>query len=379
MTEDKKPLVLVVDDMPRNLQILSTILDNEGYDITFANNGKQAIDVANSALPDLILLDVMMPEMDGFEACKILKSQEKTKDIPIIFITGRSQSEDIVKGFKAGAVDYVTKPFNTIEMISRIQNHLDLKLSKDRIIETNHKLEEYRTELEQTLSSKDKFFSIIAHDLRGPFSGFIGLTAMLMEDYEELQKEDVITISNSLHSSAKQLYELLENLLEWSRSQMGKIEYHPINLDMYDIVLKITALLEAKSKEKNISLSNEVQPHTYVFADSNMVNTILRNLISNALKFTNSGGKVTINTKLENKMLNISVVDTGIGMSEEAISKVFQIDSKYTTPGTNNEKGTGLGLMLCKELIDRLGGDIKVSSTPNKGTTFTFTLPVPKV
>lgn len=379
MTEDRKPLVLVVDDMPRNLQVLSTILDNEGYDITFANNGKQAIEVANSASPDLILLDVMMPEMDGFEACKILKSNDKTKDIPIIFITGRSQSEDIVEGFKAGAVDYVTKPFNTIEMISRIQNHLELKLSKDKMVETNHKLEEYRNELEQTISAKDKFFSIIAHDLRGPFSGFIGLTSMLMEDYEDLQKDDVITISNSLNSSAKQLYELLENLLEWSRSQMGKMEYNAVNLDWFDIIVKINTLLDAKSREKNISLINDVKQNTYVFADSNMVNTILRNLVSNALKFTEEGGTITIANEISDDMQSVSVTDTGIGMPDDAMDKIFRIDSKYTTPGTNNEKGTGLGLILCKELVEKMGGNIKVSSTLGEGTTFTFTLPTPKV
>ncbi len=378
MTEERKPLVLVVDDMPRNLQILSTILDNEGYDITFANNGRQAIEVANSASPDLILLDVMMPEMDGFEACKILKSTKKTKDIPIIFITGRSQSEDIIEGFKAGAVDYVTKPFNTIEMVSRIHNHLELKLSKDRIIESNLKLEEYRKELEQTINAKDKFFSIIAHDLRGPFSGFIGLSAMLMEDYEELGKEDVIDISSSLNNSAKQLYELLENLLEWSRSQMGKIEYHAINLDLYELVVKINSLLEAKAKEKSIQLINEVKANTYVFADSNMINTILRNIVSNALKFTEEGGQITINSVLKDNMQYVSVTDTGVGMSEDAMEKIFQIDSKYTTPGTNAEKGTGLGLILCRELIERLGGTISVSSTLGKGTTFTFTLPVPE-
>ncbi len=375
--EDKKALVLVVDDIPRNLQVLSTILDNEGFDITFASNGKQAIDVANSAMPDLILLDVMMPEMNGFEACQILKSMDKTKHIPIIFITGRSDTESIVEGFKAGAVDYVTKPFNTVEMISRIKTHLELKLSKDKILESNKKLDNYRFELEQVIQSKDKFFSIIAHDLRGPFSGFIGLTSMLIEDYEELNKEEIVTISNSMNSSAKQLYELLENLLEWSRSQMGKIEYNPINIDIFNISGKVLSLIEANAKEKNITLLNSIVENTYVFADSNMLNTILRNLISNAIKFTELNGTITLSTEQNDKMCLISVSDTGIGISEEGISQIFKIDTKYTTLGTNNERGTGLGLVLCKELIEKQGGGISVSSTLGKGTTFTISLPMP--
>ncbi len=375
--EEKKALVLVVDDIPRNLQVLSTILDNEGFDITFASNGKQAIEVANSAMPDLILLDVMMPEMSGFEACQILKSMDKTKHIPIIFITGRSDTESIVEGFQAGAVDYVTKPFNTVEMISRIKTHLELKLSKDKILESNKKLDRYRFELEQVIQSKDKFFSIIAHDLRGPFSGFIGLTSMLIEDYEELNKEEIITISNSMNSSAKQLYELLENLLEWSRSQMGKIEYNPINIDLSSISVKVLSLIEANAKEKNITLLNTVLENTYVFADSNMLNTILRNLISNAIKFTELNGTITLSAEVNDNICLVSVSDTGIGMTEEAISKIFKIDTKYTTLGTNNERGTGLGLVLCKELIENQGGTINVSSTLGKGTTFTISLPIP--
>ncbi len=378
MTESKKPLVLVVDDMPRNLQILSTLLDNEGFDITFANNGKQAIEVAQSAEPDLILLDVMMPEMNGFEACRIMKSMDATKDIPIIFITGRSNTEDIVEGFKSGAVDYVTKPFNTVEMVSRIRTHLELKFSKDIVIASNKKLEEYRNELEQVIRSKDKFFSIIAHDLRGPFSGFIGLTSMLMEDFEELGKEDIVQISGSLNSSAKHLYELLENLLDWSRSQMGKMDYNPINTDLYQNVTKVFSLLEAKSKEKNISLETSITINTYAYADNNMLNTILRNLISNAIKFTYSGGKISIDSVASDDFVKVSVADTGTGMTEDAMEKIFRIDTKYTTPGTNEEKGTGLGLILCKELVEKQGGEISVSSELDKGTIFTFTLPVPR-
>jgi signal transduction histidine kinase len=314
--------------------------------------------------------------MDGYEVCEKLKSNDKTKDIPVIFLTGKAETEDIIKGFRLGAVDYVTKPFNSVELLSRVHTHIELKLSKDYLIQYNKQLTEAERELRKLNASKDKFFSIVAHDMRGPFSGFLGLTELLTEEYANLDEKDILQIGDSMHKAARRLFSFLENLLEWSRSQMGRMEFTPLKFDLYEVVDKIIKLMTATAEEKNIELIREVERDTYVYADNNMLNTIMRNLVSNALKFTDQSGKIIISAKdFEDDRLLVSVTDTGIGMSDEAKDKIFRIDSKYSTPGTNNEQGTGLGLILCKELVEKNNGEIFVESEKGKGTTFSFTLP----
>lgn len=372
----KVPLVLIVDDIPKNLQILSNILNTEGYQISFAATGRQALAVCDATTPDLILLDIMMPEMDGFEVCKRLKADERTKHIPIIFITGKAETDDIVRGFNLGSVDYITKPFNSVELISRVRTHLELKLARDAMQEYTKNLQLAQQELKQTIASKDKFFSIIAHDLRGPFSGFLGLSELLADEYDMLAKEEISTIATSMNKAAKRLFNFLENLLEWSRSQMGKIEYNPYTFKLHDIVDRYVSLLQATAAEKEIAVYNEVPDDCNCFADTNMLGTVLRNLISNALKFTQPGGKVRIYSHTEDEnFCAVLVSDTGVGMTDEAKSKVFSIDTKYTTPGTNNETGTGLGLVLCREFVEKQGGKISVESEVGKGATFMFTIP----
>ena len=376
---EQNPLILIVDDIPKNLQLLSSILSAEGYQIAFASNGHQALSVVESTSPDLILLDIMMPEMDGYEVCSKLKQNPKTAHIPIIFLTGRVETEDVVKGFQVGAVDYITKPFNTVELLVRVKTHIDLKLSKDELFKKNEQLTSYKSELEQLVATKDKFFSIIAHDLRGPFSGFLGLSEILMNEYELLEKEDVIQISESMNKAAKRLFEFLENLLEWSSTQTGKLELHPTNLDISTIANKTIAILSTTANEKKISLSSNIPSNTYVFADSNIAFTILRNLVSNSIKFTNSDGYIIISTTESENFISISVADNGIGMNDDIKAKLFKVDKKYSSHGTNNETGTGLGLILCKELVEKSGGTISVESTPNIGSTFTFSLPKVKI
>jgi signal transduction histidine kinase len=318
----------------------------------------------------------MMPEMDGYEVCEQLKKNDNTKDIPVIFLTGKAETEDIIKGFRLGAVDYVTKPFNSVELLSRVRTHIELKLSKDFLMEYNQQLTEAEKELRQLNASKDKFFSIVAHDMRGPFSGFLGLTELLSVEYDNLDKDEIMQIGDSMNKAAKRLFSFLENLLEWSRSQMGRMDYTPLKFDLFGVVDKIVKLMSATANKKKINIIQEIDRNTYVYADNNMLNTVMRNLVSNALKFTKEGGHITISAKdIDDDRVMISVADTGIGMKEEAKSKIFRIETKYSTPGTNNEQGTGLGLILCKELVEKNDGEIFVESELGKGTTFSFTLP----
>ncbi len=370
------PLILIVDDIPKNLQLLSSILSAEGYQIAFASNGLQALSVLETTKPDLILLDIMMPELDGYEVCKRLKENNDTKDIPVIFLTGRVETEDVIRGFKVGAVDYVTKPFNSVELLIRVKTHIELKLSKDELILKNQQLHDYQTELKQLISTKDKFFSIIAHDLRGPFSGFLGLSDILMNEYDSLDKSEIVQISESMNKAAKRLFSFLENLLEWSSTQTGRLEIHKSNLDISYVADKVISLLSTSANDKDIVLSNKINQNTYIIADGNVVQTILRNLISNAIKFTKNNGSVNVTAKEydENQVL-ISVIDNGVGMSEDVIEKIFKLDLKHSTPGTNNESGTGLGIVLCKELVNKSDGELFVKSEVGVGTTFSFTLP----
>ncbi len=376
----------MVDDNPKNLQILSAVLYKEGHTIVFASNGKivfasngkQAIEIAQNQSPDLILLDINLPDIDGFDVCRKLKNNPLTKDIPIIFITGRIETEDIVLGFRVGAVDYITKPFNIVELLSRVNTHLNLKRSRDEVIRYSKELEKTQAELKQALAQRDKFFSIIAHDLRGPFTGFIGLSELLVDAYDSLERDDIQQIANSMNSAAKKLFEFLENLLEWSRSQIGGLQYNPTIIDVNDLFDRVSSLFKNNANNKNIEFVKEVQDKMFIWADNYQTNTIIRNLVSNAIKFSFPNSKIILGARDLGDFVEIYVKDFGTGLSDEAKDKVFRIEAKYTTPGTQNEPGTGLGLVLCKELAEKQNGALYFETELNKGTTFFVNLPKPQ-
>ena len=359
-----KPLILIAEDIPKNMEVVCNILRKEGYRVAMAGNGRQALQMVSNVKPDLILLDIMMPEMDGFEACRHLKKAPETKDIPVMFLTAKTDTIEIVKGFKLGAEDYITKPFKGAELLSRIKTHLELKFSREALKELN--------------ATKDKFFSIIAHDLKDPLQ-FLLLSADSLynryDSFDETRRKDYI---HRFHTSSQQLSALLENLLVWARSQSGNIKIKPGKIDVGTLAAESIDLLKGNAQKKDIELSSQIGPGTFAFADKNMIRTVLRNLISNAVKFTPPGGKVKVNALNSTKgdWLEISVSDTGVGINEQDITGLFRIDVKKSTRGTDNEKGTGLGLILCKEFVEKNNGSIRVTSTPGKGSCFTFTLPV---
>ncbi len=364
MTEyKKKPLILIVDDIEANIQLLATMLSDSGFDIGVAYSGVEALDSVSAYKPDLILLDIMMPEMDGFEVATILKSNNLTKDIPIIFLTAKADISDTTKGFEIGANDYVTKPFQSQELLARVHTHLKLKFLMEELVQMNN--------------VRNRFFSIISHDLKNPFSGIIGLSEMLAEDAGNLSTEEVQHTGEVMHKSAKVLYELLENLLEWSRSQLGTIEFKQYPLDLQDYVNKAINIYLLKAEQKQITLRSFISTESKVFADNYMLNTILRNLIGNAIKFTPNGGIILVGaTSCEDSTLvKLFVRDSGIGIPKDNQDNIFRLDTKYVRAGTNNEVGTGLGLILTKELVEKHRGNIWFESEEGKGTTFYFTLP----
>jgi len=364
---NKIPLILVADDVPKNLQLLGNILKAElECEIAFATNGLQVLSFVREHLPDLILLDVMMPEMDGFETCRQLKAMDNTRDIPVIFLTARVDTLDIVKGFKLGAVDYVTKPFESVELMARVNTHLALKATRDDLIELN--------------SMKDKFFSIISHDLKNPMGALLTLSELLYDNYEKYSPERAGMLIQTLYESSKSAFNLLENLLIWSRAQRGKLDFTPTEFRLRDVVEGTLKLLGELSSKKGIRIEDRVNPDVMVYADRNMLETVIRNLISNGIKFTGENGEIRVGSSIvsngNSRMAKIFVSDNGIGMSPAVYEKLFRIDSNFSTPGTNEEPGTGLGLVLCSDFVKINGGEIAVESVSGEGSTFYFSVPL---
>jgi two-component system, sensor histidine kinase and response regulator len=360
--------LLIVDDIIDNIRIIASLLKSKGILVTPATSGEQALGLAVAKKPDLILLDVQMPEMDGFEVCKKLKENPLTKDIPVIFLTARTETEDIMKGFNLGAIDYITKPINSDEVVARIKTHLELKKSKDIISEQNKNLSELN-------ATKDKFFSIIAHDLKNPISNFRDLTKVLVENFTNLSDNDKVEYLTMMNISSERLFALLENLLEWSRSQRGLIQFNPVQLDLNYLIDNVISLMVSAATKKEINIAKNVPDEISLIADVNMLNTVIRNIVSNSIKFTEVKGCINIGAKNFDNYVEIFIEDTGIGISAENISKLFNIDSNISTLGTSNEKGTGIGLILCKEFVEKHNGKIWVESEINKGTKFTFVIP----
>lgn len=251
---------------------------------------------------------------------------------------------------------------------SKVKIHNRIKLFSQRLEESN-------SQLKIMNATKDKFFSIIAHDLRSPFNAILGFSELTKVELKKNKDIDLLKeYNNSLQESAQGLFNLLENLLQWANSQRGELEFSPSQFDINELVQTNLDLFRLKTTDKGIKLSSDIKPGTLAFGDINMVNTIVRNLISNAIKFTDKDGEVFLSAKIENDFVFLSIKDTGIGISQEDQEKLFKLDSNFTTYGTDDEVGSGLGLILCKEFVVKNGGNIWVDSEPKKGSRFTFSL-----
>lgn len=236
-------------------------------------------------------------------------------------------------------------------------------------------IETQNEQLQELNATKDKFFNIIAHDLKNPFYGILGLSEHIVTSYPDSNYEETIPLVQMIHDSSQNAFNLLENLLEWSRAQTGRIDFHPERFLLVNLLSEVTALMKHLSKEKNIVINYRIDPKFQMYVDKNMIHTVMRNLLSNSIKFTEPDGKIDILAEEIDTEIRITVKDTGIGISEITKDKLFKISEKVTSLGTKNEKGTGLGLLLCKEFIDKHGGRIWVESELGKGSNFIFTVP----
>ena len=371
----KNKTILAVDDKLENLKVLIAYLENSGFDLMVAKSGEEAFQHIERIIPDIILLDVLMPGLDGFEICRRLKANDITKEIPVIFMTALTDTADKVKGFEVGAVDYLTKPLKHEEVLARVNSHLTIQELQRQLQEQNALLQHKNTQLLEINATKNKFFSIIAHDLKNPLNTLLTYSATLVENFEKLDTEKIIKGINTLNRSATRAYNLLIDLLNWARSHSGNIEYKLEEIDLCQITKENIELLLDHATEKGIRISSEINEGLLAYSDKNMVSTVLRNLLTNAVKFTSKNGNVTLSSEVGKNSLTITVRDTGIGITEENINKLFRLDTFYRTLGSDNEKGTGLGLILCKEFIHTLNGEIWVESEIGKGSRFIFTLP----
>jgi len=356
------PSILIVDDIAANLKILGDILEDIGYKIRPVLNGMQALQVAEKEKPDLILLDIMMPNIDGYEVCRRLKENKNLCDIPVIFISALNDTSDIVKALTVGGADYISKPFKAAEVTARIATHI--------------KIHQQNQELKRLNADKDRFIAILAHDLKNPFNALLGLSEVLFKEISKLSNDEIVEFANHINTSAKNTYNLLEDLLMWAISQSGKLPYNPQQLNITRVCNNIIEDLKLNASNKNITINSSSDNQINLFADLNMLKTILRNLVSNAIKFTHNGGCININVMQNETNTIISVIDNGIGIDSGKLTKLFDISQSQTTTGTADELGTGLGLILCKEFVEKHGGKIWVESEKEKGSTFYFTIPL---
>jgi two-component system sensor histidine kinase/response regulator len=378
MSTATQSTILIADDNPTNLNVLFEYLSAQGYRVLIAEDGTGAIEQAHYGLPDLILLDVMMPGLDGFETCQKLKESSETRDIPVIFMTAISETAYILKAFSVGGVDYITKPLQREEVNARVRNHISIRRLQRELqteIAVRHQAEE---ELRVINAGKDVFFSVLAHDLKNPMGGLLGLSEALVEmiplNSETELRETVLDIRNT----SRQIGDLLFDLLSWAQMQMGKLEPAPEPVSIQQEIEFAVGLVGLAAENKNIEIVNEIAESFKIYCDVRMNDTVLRNLLSNAVKFSPTGGKIRIGAEKKEGDLEITIADSGKGIAADQLDALFRLGENKTTFGTAGEKGTGLGLPLSREMVEKNGGRIWVESTLGQGSVFHFTVPLVK-
>ena len=364
--------IIIVDDVMSNVLLLKVLLTNEKFAIATASNGRQALEQVEKENPDLVLLDVMMPDMSGFEVAQHLKSNPNTADIPIIFLTALNSTADIVKGFQVGANDFISKPFNKEELIIRVTHQISLVAAKRLILSKTE-------ELQRTIAGRDKLYSVIAHDLRSPMGSIKMVLNMLILNLpsEKIGAEmyELLTMANQ---TTEDVFSLLDNLLKWTKSQIGKLNVVYQDVDLVEVTDGVIEIFSMVASLKKIRIREMKPEKMMVNADIDMLKTVVRNLLSNAIKFSKENSEVLVKMEEVDGMAVVSVQDYGCGISEEGQKKLLHTDTHFSTFGTNNEEGSGLGLLLCKDFVVKNGGKLWFTSKEGEGSIFSFSIPVKK-
>ncbi len=367
----KKPLIMIVDDIYDNIEILLTVLKVRGYDLVYATSGEEALEKLVTCKPDLILLDVLMPEMDGFETCDAIKDIPSLTDIPIIFLTGVQNQDYILKGFEYGAVDYITKPFNTLELISRVKNHIDLKISKDKLIE-------YQAELTKHIADKNKFFSIIAEDLKTNFSSFMGFVEILATQFKTMTDIDQELILKNVLDMGSDLNNVLYHLFIWAQLQTNSLPIQIRKFSVSDIVKDCIFKVSELCHNRGIKIKSDLAESINSDFDYNTISIALDNVIDNAIKYSEDNADILISSSklTDEKNVQITVSDNGPGISDQALANIFSMTKRKSNTMDNDKSGLGLGLILSKELIEKNKGKIQINSELGKGTYVKIILPI---
>jgi two-component system, sensor histidine kinase and response regulator len=362
MMDNSGKYILIVDDNNKNLQLTASILREEGYLISLAQSGEAALLQLEELIPDLILLDIMMPEMDGLELCRLIKKKQKLSDLPVIFLTAKTQAEDLAEGFRAGGVDYITKPFNREELLVRVKNHIELASVRKKIIEMN--------------IVRDKLYSVIAHDIRHPFSSISLILSAIASGHIDPCSAEFKDILMELEKTARDTNTLLDNLLQFTRMQSPHSSVSPKSLPVYAVIHESIQFLKGNADKKRIKINCDISDEIIAYFDEVTMYAVFRNLLFNAIKFTPENGLIIIETHQDEHYAIVKIRDNGIGISEEVIEKIFINNEHFTSRGTNSEQGSGLGSYIIKDFISKNNGRLKINSKPGVGTEVIVSLPL---
>ncbi|HMV80297.1 MAG TPA: hybrid sensor histidine kinase/response regulator [Leptospiraceae bacterium] len=354
MSSDRKNhQILIVDDNPRNIQVLGTVLSEKGYNIIIANDGIQTLKTVEKIIPDLILLDINMPTMDGFETCRKLKESELYSEIPVIFLTARTETEDIIKGFHYGAVDYITKPFNQAELLARVKTHLELRDKSEELKERNLKVQE--------------LLRVLLHDLSNPLSGIKGVI-----DFGQTNPEIYSSANELMKRAVNNCFSIIDNVRKMRAVDEGKMEIQLQRFPLKECIQESLLLFDKRLQEKNLEVILDVPEGLNVLADKAIfLNSVFSNILTNAVKFSFPNSKIEVSAFSETEGRTVlSVKDSGIGMPDWLLQDIFSPVKPTTRRGTSGEEGTGFGMPLVKKFIEYFQGTIEIFSSEKepKGT-----------
>ncbi|MGC8865847.1 MAG: hybrid sensor histidine kinase/response regulator [Bacteroidales bacterium] len=356
--------ILIIDDQISFINYMVEVLEKAypSYEIFQTTDPRKAYDIGRLELPNLIILDWAMPGLSGIELMKQLKADEILKDIPVIMCTGvMTKSAHLQEAFAAGAVDFIRKPIDELELIARVNSVMQLSDS-------------FR-EIKTLLAHREKLFSIVAHDLRGPIGNLAPMMDVILSQPNLNLDESSRALLESSRETVRDTVSMLEDILLWANNQRNRLQFE---FQLQDLVYLLRSQLpfwKTMALSKKIEIKIEAPQQAYAYFDYNSVKTILRNLVNNAIKFSHEGGTIFITIQPGIDTTYVSVKDEGVGINPENLSRIFNTGEHFSTYGTSGERGSGLGLLLCRELIERNKGEIGVESIPGQGSNFFFSLP----